>query len=83
MRTLAVRAKKKAIAVRCRWRRIYLGVKRIPRPEDEARIQMILRRYVAGVLICIVFLWGGFVSLHLHGLIFDCRVSRMSCTPAT
>ncbi|CAM9619543.1 unnamed protein product, partial [Ectocarpus sp. 12 AP-2014] len=46
VRTLAVRAKKKAIAMRCRWRRVYLGIKRLPRPEDMARIQMILRRFI-------------------------------------
>eukprot|EP00903_Cladosiphon_okamuranus_P006370 g6237.t1 len=46
MRTLVVRTRKKAIAMRCRWRRIYLGIKRLPRPEDAARIQMILRRFV-------------------------------------
>eukprot|EP00752_Nemacystus_decipiens_P014289 g12709.t1 len=46
MRTLTARVKKKAIAVRCRWRRVYLGIKRLPRPEDAARLQMILRRVV-------------------------------------
>lgn len=46
VRTFAVRARKKAITIRCRWRRVYLGIKRIPRPEDAAKVKMVLKRYV-------------------------------------
>ncbi|CAM9373052.1 unnamed protein product [Pylaiella littoralis] len=46
VRTFAVRARKKAITIRCRWRRVYLGIKRIPRPEDAAKVKMVLKRFV-------------------------------------
>lgn len=68
-RTLSVRMKKKAIAVRCRWRRVYLGLKRLPRPEDAIKIQRILRRYdkkiVAGTVLATGLLNSEYSAGHL------------------
>lgn len=46
-RTLLKRAKRKAMGVRCLWRRFYLGTRGLPRPEHAAKIQMLARRCVA------------------------------------
>ncbi|CAM9806667.1 unnamed protein product, partial [Sphacelaria rigidula] len=44
--TIVKRKHKRSMRARCLWRRFYLGIRRLPRPEDVAKIQAVVRRFL-------------------------------------